>query len=107
MMNAIDMLNKLPAALNVEAVDGMDCTVQLHVSQSMVVTVCEGVCTVNTGTVDAPDVTLTLLDDSLIALLTGQMNAVTAFLTGKVKVDGDLMLAKEFASYFDASKLAA
>jgi putative sterol carrier protein len=35
----------------------------------------------------------------------GELNGMTAFMTGKLQVDGDLMLAQRMASFFDAGKL--
>jgi putative sterol carrier protein len=45
-------------------------------------------------------------DDDLIALLKGELNGMTAFMTGKLQIDGDLMLAQRMSGFFDASKLA-
>lgn len=105
-MSIAEFLNKLPAALNAEAIDGVDCVVQLNVSAPYTVKVCDGRCEITEGTNDDADVTLTLSDENLIALLTGKLAGAMAFMTGKLKLDGDLMLAKEITTYFDPSKLA-
>ncbi|ARO13957.1 sterol carrier family protein [Ketogulonicigenium robustum] len=50
---------------------------------------------------DAPaDVTLSASEDVLKALLDGQTNPVTAFMTGKLKVDGDMGLAMKLSTLF-------
>ena len=64
-----------------------------------------GTCTANDGTAGNADLTITMEDDDLIALMKGELNGMTAFMTGKLQVDGDLMLAQRMASFFDASKL--
>lgn len=106
-MSAITLLKKLPEIVIVDAIDGLECTVQLNLSAPVHVKICDGACTVEEGASENPDVTLTLSDENMIALLKGNLNAVTAFMMGKVKVDGDLMLAKDFSSFFDNSKIAA
>ena len=47
---------------------------------------------------DAPsDVTLTAAADVFKAILDGEMNATTAFMTGKLSVDGSMGLAMKLA----------
>jgi len=47
-----------------------------------------------------------MADDDLIALLKGELNGMQAFMTGKLQLEGDMMLAQRLGSLFDASKLA-
>lgn len=42
-----------------------------------------------------PDTTMTLSDEDLIALASGTLNPQTAFLKGKLKIAGNLMLAQK------------
>ena len=35
----------------------------------------------------------------------GELNGMTAFMTGKLQLDGDMMLAQRIGTFFDASKL--
>ena len=44
-------------------------------------------------------------DDDFVALMKGELNGMTAFMTGKLQLDGDMMLAQRMPSMFDASKL--
>lgn len=104
-MNATELLNKMPLAVKPEAIDGMDCTVQLNISRPSYVRINDGVCSVHEGVAEEPDVSLTMSDDNLIALMTGKLSGVMAFMTGKLKVEGDLMLAKEIPNSFDTAKL--
>lgn len=45
---------------------------------------------VTTGTCEAPKVTLTMVATDFSAMVNGEMNAQKAFLTGKLKVKGDM-----------------
>lgn len=101
MSAAVDLINKLPAAYS----EGADCTIQFNISTPMYATIKGGACTVATGTNAAADLGITMEDDDLVALLKGELNGMTAFMTGKLQIEGDLMLAQRLGSYFDASKL--
>ena len=105
-MSVADLLNKLPAALNADAAAGTDATIQFNTSKPHYVTIKGGACTVSEGTAGSPDVTLTMEDDDLVALMKGELNGMTAFMTGKLQLDGDLMLAQRIGGLFDPAKLA-
>lgn len=105
-MNIKAFLEKLPTAIKADAIAGMQCTVQLNVSTPVIISIDEGVCSIVEGTADDADVTLTTSDENLVEIMTGRLGGVMAFMTGKLKVDGDIMLAKEIPDCFDAAKLA-
>ena len=105
-MNVSEFLQKLPAAVKHDEIDGLEGTAQLNISTPTYVVLKDGVCSVHEGVAEGADVTLTVSDENLIALLTGSLSGVMAFMTGKLKVDGDLMLAKTLPDLFDASKLS-
>lgn len=47
---------------------------------------------------DSPDVTLSMDAEDLAAISSGQMNPVSAYMQGKVKVSGDMALAMRMQS---------
>ncbi|AXQ29184.1 sterol-binding protein [Solimonas sp. K1W22B-7] len=104
-MSAADFLKKLPSAFNPDEASGTNCTINFACSKPVNVVINNGTCVVNDGTAGNADLTITMEDDDLIALMKGELNGMTAFMTGKLQVDGDLMLAQRMASFFDASKL--
>jgi putative sterol carrier protein len=106
MSSAVDLLKKLPAALNADAAAGTDATLQFNISQPMHAVIKGGACEVKEGAAGSPDVTITMEDDDLVALFKGELNGMTAFMTGKLQLEGDLMLAQRMSSLFDAAKLA-
>lgn len=105
-MSATEFLNKLPAAFNVDAAAGTDCTIQFNVSEPAHLVIKDGNCEVVPGTADSPTLGVTMEDDDLVALLSGQLDGMSAFMTGKLQVEGDLMLAQRMGSFFDQAKLA-
>ena len=103
MSAATDLLAKLPAAFVADGAS--DCTIQFNISTPKNVVIKAGTCTLNDGNAASPDVTITMEDDDFVALMKGELNGMTAFMTGKLQLDGDLMLAQRMATMFDAAKL--
>jgi putative sterol carrier protein len=104
-MSVNDMIKNFPAALNAEAAADLNATIQYKTSNPMYLEIKNGQCTVHDGVAASADVTLTMEDDDLAAMLKGELNGMTAFMTGKLQVDGDLMLAQRLPTLFDPSKL--
>lgn len=97
---------KMPEAFNGDEAGDLSATVQYKVSKPHYCVIDGGNLTVTEGEADSADVTLTLDDDDFVALMNGELNGMTAFMTGKLQLEGDLMLAQKLAGLFDASKLS-
>ena len=104
-MSVIDFLKKMTSAFDAQAAAGASCVLQFNTSTPAYVTIGNGAAKLDQGQAASPDVTLVMADDDLIALLKGELNGMQAFMTGKLQVEGDLMLAQRISSFFDASKL--
>lgn len=104
-MNAAELIRKLPAALIPSAAEGMDCVIQFNVSTPMYASIKDGACSVSEGKSASADIAVAIEDQDLVALMTGELNGMTAFMTGKLQVEGDLMLAQKLTSLFDKNKL--
>jgi putative sterol carrier protein len=59
-----------------------------------------GQCVVNQGVHDAPTVSLTMKDKNWLAMASGELSGAKAFMTGKLKLKGDLMAAQKLGTYF-------
>lgn len=53
------------------------------------------------GPADAPKTTLTMSLPNLLRLCAGKLNGVTAVMTGKIKISGDMMFAAAMQGWFD------
>jgi putative sterol carrier protein len=60
-----------------------------------------GACTVSKGASKEASVALTLAAPDFLRLITGKLNGVNAFMSGKLKLKGDMMLAQTMQGWFD------
>ena len=62
--------------------------------------VADGVAATGAGEVSDPSMTVKATADDWFAVATGQMNAMQAFMTGKLKILGDMGLAMKMQTMF-------
>ena len=62
--------------------------------------VADGACEVAKGAAENPRVTLALSLPDFLRLMTGELNGMQAFTSGKLKISGDLMFSQVLASWF-------
>ena len=104
-MNPDTLFSRLPGALNAANAAGVDATIQFNTSTPRYVVIRDGEAAVHDGTAERYTVAVTMADDDLVALLSGELDGMTAFMTGKLKIDGDLMFAQRIVTLFDGAKL--
>jgi putative sterol carrier protein len=63
-----------------------------------VLAVDEGNATITSGTADKPDVTITIDEEDMLAMANGELSGVEAFMTGKLRVEGDPVLGMRLGS---------
>lgn len=104
-MSAVEFVKKLPEAFDASAAADTNCVIQFNISSPVHVVIKDGACEAHEGPADNADLGITMEDDDLIALLKGELNGMNAFMSGKLQIEGDMMLAQRMGSFFDASKL--
>lgn len=57
-------------------------------------------CEISEGVADNPTTTIIMADVDFLAMLTGQLDAMMAFTTGKLKIEGDMMKAQLMSTVF-------
>ncbi|HEV3231043.1 MAG TPA: SCP2 sterol-binding domain-containing protein [Candidatus Dormibacteraeota bacterium] len=63
--------------------------------------IADGACAVAQGAAQTPAVTIQMAFPDFLRLVTGKLNPVMAFMSGKLKLRGDLMLAQTQSTWFD------
>lgn len=106
-MTAKELIQLMPAAFKAETAGDLEAVIQYEISEPMHCVIRDGACEVHEGTHDNPTVTIKMADEDLVNLMTGELDGMTAFMTGKLKLDGDMMLAQRLGSLFDATRLEA
>jgi putative sterol carrier protein len=94
-------------SFNAPKAAGQQATVQYEIgapdgTRHYAMRIADGQCQVERGTAESPRVTLKLGLADFLRLVTGKLPGMQAFMTGKLKVSGDLFFAQTFASWFDA-----
>jgi putative sterol carrier protein len=108
-LNVAAVFNVLPEAFNANSAAGKDVIFQFHISGpgggDWAVTVKDGACRVEKGKVDKPTTTIRMTDEDFIALITGKINGMQAYTSGKLKVEGDMMKAQLIEKLFTLKSL--
>ncbi len=102
-MTARELLHRVPDAF--EGAEGDDAVIQYAISEPVFHVLKDGRLAAHDGVADAPDVTIRVSDADLVKLMRGELNAMSAFMTGKLKVKGDMMLAQKLVSRVDRERL--
>ncbi len=104
-MTANELLHRVPEVFDAGDMRG-GAVVQYDISQPVYHVLEGGTLVAHDGQAEAPDVTIRVSDENLIALMKGDLNPMSAFMTGKLKVQGDVMLAQKLVSQVDRRRLA-
>lgn len=102
--NVKEVFTKMPESFNANAAKGLDAVFQFDVTGegggNWNVTVKGGTCQVQEGKAGSPTVTLTLSGETWLAMVNKQTNGMQAFMSGKLKLTGDMMLAQRIPDLF-------
>ena len=108
MTTVAEIFEAMPTIFNPAAAAGLNKTFQWDITGEQAgvwaFRVHDGVCEPVPGGVEKPDVTFTISDNDLIALIEGKLDAQSAFFSGKLKVAGDMGLALRFPQIFPTSR---
>lgn len=69
-------------------------------TRSRTVHIADGTCKVEPGAAENPRLTLTLSLPDFLRFVAGQLDGMQAFMSGKLKLGGDIMLAQTMQSWF-------
>lgn len=95
----------MPQAVNMPA-STPSAVIQYDVSEPVYHVIEDGVVRAVEGRADSPDVTIKVSDANLWKLFNGDLNPMSAVMTGRLRVKGDVMLAQKLLGLVDRSKLA-
>ena len=85
--------------------EGVNATIQFNLSGDngglYWLRIADGKCEAGQGQVDSPKMTLKAAADDWYAVSSGKMNAMQAFMSGKIKIEGDMGMAMKLQTMFN------
>ncbi len=99
-----DIFDKMPNAFNPEAAKGIDIVFQYNISGKnggeWMITIKDESCKVESGKANKPTCTLNIGDNDFIDMITGKLDPMKAFTSGKLTIDGDVMKSQLIGKLF-------
>ncbi len=103
-MSVKEVFDKVPQAFDRDAAKGLDAVFQFDITGDdggiWHVAVKDGACQVQQGKAASPKVTLTMASETWLGMVNRQINGIQAFMTGKLKLNGDMLLAQRIPDLF-------
>lgn len=105
-MTTTELLHRVPEVINESATDSFDAVIQYQLEEPVYHQISAGKVSAVTGTHGSPDVTVVVSEDNIRKLLRGDLRLSKAVFTGKLRVRGDLLLARRLLGLIDREALA-
>ncbi len=98
------IFDAMPNQLNADAAKGMNSVIQFKLTGDgggdYYVEIKDGTAKVSQGTHASPNMTMTLAASDYVDLIAGKLNGQMAFMSGKLKIAGDMGLAMKMQTLF-------
>ncbi|WP_263079285.1 SCP2 sterol-binding domain-containing protein [Endozoicomonas sp. Mp262] len=104
MTTVAETIETMKAKFNADAAAGLDLVFQFDIEDGDTyhLFVKDGSCEVVEGAHDAPNVTLIMDTETMVGVMTGELDGMQAFMMGKLRAEGDMMLATKLNELFPA-----
>jgi putative sterol carrier protein len=103
-MTPKDIFAEMPKQLDANAAKGMNSTIQFNLSGDnggqWYVTIKDGKAEVHEGTAPSANMTMSMSAQDYVDMTTGKLNGQMAFMSGKLKISGDMGLAMKMQTLF-------
>lgn len=99
------LMDNMPGAFKPEKAVGVDAVIQYKLTgeDASVWTsqIADGKCTVEEGPAENPTLTIIMDANDYVDMMAGRLDGMQAFMMGKIKVEGDIMLASRLMTMFN------
>jgi putative sterol carrier protein len=103
-MTPQEIFDQMSANVNADAAKGLNSTIQFNLSGDnggqWHVAIKDGKADVATGTAASPNMTLSMTSQDYVDMVMGKLNGQMAFMSGKLKISGDMGLAMKMQNLF-------
>ena len=102
MSSVADIINSMKTRFNAEAAAGMDEIFQFDIADGDTyhLVIKDDAFEIVEGTHDDPSVTLIMDSDTMVGVMSGEMDGMQAFMMGKLRAEGNMMLATKLNALF-------
>lgn len=104
MMTARQLIEEMPQTFRPQRAGRAQAVIQFKLSGegggNWYVVIKDRTCTVIEGVTDAADTTIEMAASDYVALATGKLGRLKAFMTGRVKATGDISLLRRMDTWF-------
>tara|TARA_R110002094_G_scaffold38387_3_gene51072 strand:+ start:2649 stop:2993 length:345 start_codon:yes stop_codon:yes gene_type:complete len=102
MKSVTEVIQKLPGKFQSEAAEGMSVVFQFLIDDSRYfsLNIADQRCVVSEQEHPDPDVTLIMDSQTFIDVIEGELGGTSAFMSGRLRAEGDIMLATKLTSLF-------
>ena len=99
-----EVFTNMAQVFNANAAKGLNAVFQFNITGdgggNWSAAVKDGKCEIKDGTAASPTVTLTMSGETWLAMVNKQTTGMQAFMSGKLKASGDIMLAQRIPELF-------
>src|SRR4029077_6078740 len=99
-----EICNQMGATLTADSSKGVNATIQFNLSGDnggqWYVAIKDGKADVQQGTAPSANMTLSMTAQDYVDMITGKLNGQMAFMSGKLKISGDMGLAMKMQTLF-------
>jgi putative sterol carrier protein len=105
-MTVKEIFAEMPSRFNADAAKGMNSVIQFNLTGDgdnagqYHAIIKDGTLTVGQGVHASPNMTMTMAGTDYVDMTTGKLNGQMAFMSGKLKIAGDMGLAMKMQSLF-------
>ena len=102
MTTVADIVSTMKSKFNASAAAGLDLVFQFNIEDgdNHYLVVKDGTCEVVQGDAENPNVTLIMDSETLKGIVSGETDGMQAFMGGKLRVEGDMMLSMKLSELF-------
>ena len=99
-----EIFSAMPGRLNPQAAQGLDCVIQYDLTgdggAQYHSKIKDGAATVSQGPHPSPSMTITMAAQDFVDMTSGKLDGMSAFMSGKLRISGDMGLAMKLQSLF-------
>ena len=102
MTTVAEIIKNMESKFNPAAAKGLDLVFQFNIEDdsNFYAAIKDGTCTAAQGDAEDPNVTLIMDSETLNGVISGETDGMQAFMGGKLRAEGDMMLALKLGELF-------